>query len=107
MSTGDRGHERHGPLFFSVLLWTISLFAFATKLEAQSIEGRVVDAERSQPVAFALVQLFDSVGSPAGSMPTDSEGRFRIATPPAGGLFRLTVETLFHRPAVRDSVRVG
>jgi hypothetical protein len=88
-------------------LTALCLFAFTSKLEAQSIEGRVVDEERSQPVAFALVQLFASDGSPAGSMPTDSEGRFRIATPPAGGLFRLTVETLFHRPAVRDSVRVG
>jgi protocatechuate 3,4-dioxygenase beta subunit len=58
-------------------------------LREQVIEGSVVDAVTRQPVAGALVTLAPASGaltSVAAEVPTDANGRFRIATTTAGSL---------------------
>jgi hypothetical protein len=93
--------------------WIIAIAALAVSLlapggaAAQTIIGRVVEAGRRTPIASAIVEASNGEGIVVGSVASDSDGRFRLSLPAQEGPIRLTIETLFHSPATRDSLRVG
>jgi hypothetical protein len=97
-------HTRRAP---RVLAVTVAWIACGNPLAAQTIAGRVVDATRSEGVAFALVRVFGAVGAQLAATPADAQGRFRLEVPARDEPMRLTVETLFHLPFSVDSLRVA
>jgi hypothetical protein len=92
----------------SSLAGALAVLALATSpLVAQTVSGRVVEAEGSKPVERALVEVFRIDIRPLAAAVTDSAGRFDIALPREGGTFRLTVSTLFHDTVTVDSLIVA
>ena len=91
------------------VLLALTLACAQAPLHAQTISGRVLDGSSGEPrpVAFALIRLSDVRRGPVATAATDAEGRFSIPTPEDGGVFRLYIETLFHRPTTTDSLRIA
>jgi hypothetical protein len=59
-----------------------------SEVQAQGVEGRVLDASTSAPVAGALVALVDSLNAEVARALSDSAGAFHLAAP-SRGWFRL------------------
>lgn len=57
-------------------------------LQAQTIEGRLVDSATGRSMPNAYVVLIDSVGEELVRAPTDDDGRFRLF-PPRAGTYRV------------------
>ena len=74
--------------------------AAPAKLDAQLLEGRVLDGQSRQPLAEARLTLLHPDGSSLGSPAmTGADGRFRIRVPGPGSYF-LRAERLSYRPVV-------
>lgn len=55
-----------------------------TPVQAQVVQGRVVDAETGGPVAGATVRLIDASGEERSRTAADSVGRYRVSAPEPG-----------------------
>jgi hypothetical protein len=90
------------------LLGSVLLAALVdAPLAAQTLSGRVVEAEGSTPVERALVEVFRIDIRPLATAVTNADGRFVLTLPRDGGTFRLTVSTLFHDTVTVDSLRLA
>lgn len=74
-------------------LLALLLLATAPSLSAQSISGRIVDAENEQPVGLTAVILLDAEREPLVMSAAGVDGRYRIEAPGAGEYY-LVVERL-------------
>ena len=97
-----------GPILRTlVALAMIGPLALAAPLSAQALSGRVVEAGAARPIERALVQVFRIDVRPLATAVSDAAGRFQLALPRDGGVFRLTVTTLFHDTVTVDSLRIA
>ncbi|HEY0016939.1 MAG TPA: carboxypeptidase-like regulatory domain-containing protein [Longimicrobium sp.] len=69
----------------------LALVLLAAPLHAQSVAGRVVEAETGEPVRGAVLRLWDANGRGVAAVLSDAEGRYRL-TAPAAGTYQLRVE---------------
>lgn len=74
-----------------------ALLLCSAPLEAQTIQGRVLEAVDQAPVATALVRLVDEDGEVRRLSAADSVGGFSL-TAPAPGTYRLEVERIGFEP---------
>jgi hypothetical protein len=81
-----------------------ALFA-AAPAGAQGVEGRVVDAATSAPVAGALVALVDSLSAEVARVLTDSTGAFALEAP-ARGWFRLRSTRIGYSTTLTDEFEI-
>ena len=81
------------------------LLVFAAPAAAQSITGRVVGDDASQPMRGALVTLLDASGQRVRSVLTNASGMFSIAVP-GPGTYRLRAEMIGRR-TTESEVTVG
>lgn len=92
---------RPAGLFLAVLL------AFAAPAAAQqegTLTGRVIDAETSQPITGAQVQLLRGGSANSGGVLTDQGGQFRFRV--AGGTYSVVVVNVGYETARIDGVDV-
>lgn len=89
-----------------IILASTMLAVEAAPTSAQSVSGRVVDAETRAPVARAEVALLDSTAHEVRSAETDSLGGFFL-TVPAQASYGLRVSHLAYTRYFSDPVPVG
>lgn len=75
----------------------VPLFASAAPARAQRIDGMLLSARDSTPLAGALVQLVDSGGVRVGQTSSGTDGSFRLAAP-AGGRYVVAVLRIGQHP---------
>jgi len=85
------------PVPTRVALLLVPLLAAAAPARAQRIDGLLVSARDSSPVAGALVQLLDSSGARLGQASSGTDGVFRLAAP-AAGRYLVAVLRIGQRP---------
>lgn len=78
-------------------MWVAAALLFATPAAAQSLEGRVTEAQTQQPVPSVAVSLLDAEGGIAGRVYSDAAGAFRLRAPMPGE-FRIRAERVGYRP---------
>ena len=89
------------PSATTAVLACVLLAGSAPSLTAQAVSGRIVDARSGQPLAFALVVVFER-GDEIERTVADTAGEFSIAlTGLAGHDVLVTVRRLGYRPASR------
>lgn len=66
---------------------------------AQTVRGRVVEADGGAPIMGAAVTLLDADGAPRAAALSDSAGGFQIQAP-GGGRYRLRVEHISYQSAL-------
>lgn len=71
------------PRTIPLLPLAVCLF-LATALPAQTVEGRVVDAESGVPIPGALVRLLEPSGRGVAAALADASGGYRLTAPGAG-----------------------
>ena len=74
----------------------LSAFAMAVSVlsvDAQTVQGRVLDAQQRRPVAHAVVRLTDPSGESLTAVAADSTGRYQLPLP-GPGRYRVRVEHL-------------
>jgi hypothetical protein len=90
----------------AALAFTLLLVSAHDGVLAQSIVGRVVDAESAAPLAGAEVLLVDDADRPRVRGFTDSAGYFEIETG-GPGTFRLRISHLGHMAYTSDGMEVS
>lgn len=90
------------PLPFLVLLVILVTPAAA---RAQTVQGRVTEAESGDPVAGAIVLLLDEGGTRRGATLSDPSGAYRV-TAPGPGTYRLRVERVGYAASTSAPVRL-
>ncbi len=90
----------------SLLCLFVLHLASPARASAQTIQGRVTDAQNGTPVSFAAVILLDRERSMLASEAADGTGAFRIALPGEGEYY-LAVERLGYTEAESPLFRVG
>ena len=79
----------------------------ALPLDAQTVRGRVVDAETGQPIAGAVVALADAQGARADAVLTRADGAYTVRAP-AAGAYRVTAERVGYQSAwVEEALAPG
>ena len=75
------------------------LFGLApmARAEAQTVEGRVWDAQSDRTLANAVLRLVDTDGDSRAATTADSTGHYRISVP-GPGRYRVQAEHLGYRP---------
>jgi len=68
------------------------LLALPAGVEAQAVEGMMIDAETRTPVRGAVIQVTDTAGAFVGSAVSDSTGTFRVGLQGREGPFRLRAQ---------------
>ncbi|MGC8858009.1 MAG: outer membrane beta-barrel protein [Ignavibacteria bacterium] len=85
-------------LFFNLILF----FLFANHTSAQSIEGKVIDAQNSEPLVGATIKI---INTSYGAI-TDLDGFFRIENLP-GGTYQIKVSYIGYTDKVIEGVVVN
>ena len=78
------------------LLTGLSLIAFATALDAQTVRGQVLDSVTSAPVNGLELVMLDAQGDTVAVTRTNSEGRFTLSAPM--GTYSLRCRCIGHEP---------
>jgi hypothetical protein len=63
---------------------TLALVLLTVPAHAQSIRGRVVEAETGAPVPGAILRLWDQSGTGVAAVRSDAAGRYHLTAPSAG-----------------------
>lgn len=90
------------PLPFVVLLAVLLAPALA---RAQTVQGRVTEAESGDAVSGAIVLLLDEAGARRGATLSDPSGAYRV-TAPGPGTYRLRVERVGYSSSTSAPVRL-
>lgn len=93
--------RRIAPAALAVLLLLLAL-----PLRAQTVAGRVVEAESGLPVPGAVVQLLDGGGARVAAVLADSAGRYRLSAP-AAGTYALRAERVGFATAAAATVTLA
>ncbi len=99
-----RGVSRGGTALWLVLGLLIP--AWGGPVQAQLVQGRVLDRATGQGVEGALVLLLDQTAREVDGALTDGAGVFRVQAPNPGG-YLLRVERIGYETVTSDVVRVG
>lgn len=78
------------------LLTGLSLIACAIRLDAQTVQGHVIDSVTSAPVQGLELVLLDAEGDTVAVTTTNSEGRFTLSAP--AGTYSLRCRCIGHKP---------
>ena len=93
-----QGFSSSGPAVFgSPDVATLPAHAGAVPLPgaaASGLSGTVTDAETGRPLPGVEVRIFDALGSPAGTVISDSAGHYRVGGLPAGAYYARTGNAL-------------
>jgi hypothetical protein len=76
---------------YRIILPLLAILATPALARAQTVHGRVTEAESGEPVAGAIVLLLDESGARRNATLSDASGAYRIMAPGAG-TYRLRVE---------------
>lgn len=93
------------PSRFSRVLPFLLLLA-ALPVSAQTVAGRVVEAESGLPVPGALVQLLEPGGARVAAVLADPAGRYRLSAP-AAGTYALRAERVGFATGAADTVTLS
>ncbi len=78
------------------LLTALSLIAFAAALDAQTVQGQVIDSVTSRPISGLELVMLDARGDTVAVTKTNSEGRFTLSAPV--GTYSLRCRCIGHKP---------
>lgn len=84
------------------LLAVILLLLSRPQLEAQAIEGHLLDRESGDPIVAATLTLLDAQGEQQGGTLTDSLGAFSLSAPGAGS-YRLRITRLGYAEVMTET----
>jgi hypothetical protein len=104
-STRIQRHARISGLALYPLLIALCHAAFAGNAAAQTVQGRLYDAETGAPVVNGTVVLRDSLGAVVARTGSDEGGRFAF-TVPRPGRYSLLAAGLGYRSAPTDQFNV-
>ena len=68
----------------SIAFAALALSSSTVPVDAQTVQGRLIDAQRDRPVGNALVRLTDGAGESLFATATDSAGHYQFALPGLG-----------------------
>jgi hypothetical protein len=78
------------------LLAGLSLIALAATLDAQTVQGQVIDSVTAQPVHGLELVMLDAQGDTVAVTKTNAEGRFTLSAPV--GTYSLRCRCIGHKP---------
>ena len=93
---------RFVPVFFAILLAVMQ----AAAAHAQTVYGRVVDADNRTPVSFASLSLLAANDAVISTMIADSTGSFRLPVKSAGS-YRIRAERIGYTTATSPVIEVN
>ncbi|HEX6372028.1 MAG TPA: carboxypeptidase-like regulatory domain-containing protein [Longimicrobium sp.] len=94
------------PLPRPALLLALCILPAAVPADAQTVRGRVLEAESGVPVPGALVRLLEPGGARVAAVLADSAGRYRLSAP-AAGTYTLRAERVGFATAAAATVTLA
>jgi hypothetical protein len=89
----------------ALMLLVVLVFSTTTPLDAQSVRGRLLDAETDAAIAGGTVTLLSQDSLPLQSALSDETGTFLLQAPEAGG-YRLFAERIGYRSAASPIIEM-